>query len=281
MKQNKLTKFVGNVFTLADEHQREIMLGSAIAGTVLTAITAWRAGIKADKILAKQKVKMEGLKTFEETDPELYKEEKKKVTIDTVKQLAPVIAPPALSATGTIISVIGGYKVASKQIAVLSGLYTMSEKAFADYKGKAKELIGVKKEQEISDSVNADKVAANPPIGSSIIQTFHGNVLCYDDYSGRYFYSDPEYIRKVVNDINEQLHGDYYVSLNDFFERLGLSNCKLGEDIGFCEEDGNVSVAFSSTLATIGDRDNIPCLVITYDVSPKYGFGDYSGRFRR
>lgn len=281
MKPNKLTTLANNAFKFADEHKREFMLGSAIAGTILTAVTSWRAGVKAEKILEKQKVKMEGLKAFEESDPELYQEEKRKVTIDTVKELAPVVAPVVLSAGGTIVSVIGGYKVASNQIAVLSSLYSMSEKAYADYKGKTKELIGPKKEQEISDSVNADKIAANPPIGNYIIQTGHGSVLCYDDYSGRYFYSDPEYIRKVVNDINEQLHGDYYVSLNDFFERLGLSNCKLGEDIGFCEEDGNLSVAFSATLTSIGDKDNIPCLVLTYDVSPKYGFGDFSGRFRR
>lgn len=292
MKTNKVMKFVGDTFgtivTFADEHQREIMLGSAIAGTVLTAVTAWRAGIKADKILAEQKAKLEE-KSYNYEEDRCYTDEeqaeiKKEITIETVKKMAPVVALPALSATGTIISVIGGYKVASKQIAVLSGLYTMSEKAFADYKNKAKEIIGPKKEQEIRDEVNADKIASNPPVNNYIAQTGHGNVLCYDDYSGRYFYCDPEYIRKVVNDVNEQLHGDIYVSLNEFYERLGLSNIKLGEDIGFCEEDGNVSVSFSSTLATIGDRDNIPCLVLNYDVSPKYGFGDFSGhswRYRR
>lgn len=281
MKSNKLTTFVGNVLTFADEHQREIMLGGAIAGTIITAVLSWRAGIKAEKVLNKQKVKMEGLKSIEEADEEVYKEEKRKVTMETVKMMVPVVAPPALAATGTIISVIGGYKVASKQIAVLSGLYSMSEKALSDYQSKTKEMIGTKKEQEIRDEINADKVSNNPPSINYITQTGHGNVLCYDDYSGRYFYSDPEFIRKVVNDINEQLHGDYYVSLNDFFERLGLSNCKLGEDIGFCEEDGNLSVAFSATLTSIGDKDNIPCLVLSYDVSPKYGFGDFSGRFRR
>lgn len=277
MKPNKLTTFVGNAFTFVDEHQREFMLGGAIAGTVITAVLSWRAGIKAEKVIAKQKVKMEGLKAIEEADEEIYKEERRKVTVETVKELTPIVAPPVLAATGTIVSVIGGYKVASKQIAVLSGLYSMSEKAYADYKSKTKELVGPKKEQEIGDAVNADKIATNPPIGNYIVQTGHGSVLCYDDYSGRYFYSDPEYIRKVVNDINEQLHGDIYVSLNEFYDKLGLSNCKLGDDIGFCEEDGNVSVAFSATLTSIGDRDNIPCLVLSYDVSPKYGFGDFSG----
>jgi hypothetical protein len=284
MKPNKLTTLVGNAVTFADEHKREFMLGSAIAGTILTAVTSWRAGIKAEKILAKQKVKMEGLKAFEESDPDLYKEERNKVVLETVKELTPVVAPVALSAGGTIVSVIGGYKVASNQIAVLSGLYSMSEKAFADYRGKTKELAGPKKDQEIRDAVNADKIASNPPISNYITQTGHGSVLCYDDYSGRYFYCDPEYIRKVVNDINEQLHGDIYVSLNEFYDKLNLGNCKLGDDIGFCEEDGNVTISFSATLATIGDRDNIPCLVLNYDVSPKYGFGDFTGhawRYRR
>ena len=80
-----------------------------------------------------------------------------------------------------------------------------------------------------------------------------------------------------MNDINAQLRDDYFVSLNEFYNLLGLSNVKLGEDIGFAVEDSYLNLSFSATLTD----NNIPCLVLNYDVSPKYGFGDMAGRFGR
>lgn len=269
---------------MIDDHQREIMLGGAIAGVVITAVTAWKAGAKADALIEKHRDKLDRLDAeFKDEDIQMtedeYKSRKKDLVIDAVKEIGPVVIPPVIAASGTIISVVGGYKVASKQIAVLSSLYSMSKEALSDYQDKAKELLGAKKAQEITDKISADKVLETPPKTDTVINTGHGQVLCKDDYTGHYFYSEPEYIRKCINDINEQLRDEYFVSLNDFYEELGLPNCKLGNDIGFCMDDGYLRVSFSFTGAEIGGRDNIPCLVLNYDVSPKYGFGDCSAKF--
>lgn len=280
----KLMKLIEKGQKLVEDHQREIMLGGAIAGVVVTAVTAWRAGIKADKVIDGYKEKLEHLEDDFKNEElgmteDEYKAQKKDIVVDAVKEIAPIVAPPVIAGAGTIISVIGGYKVASNQIAVLSSLYTMSKEAYADFQDKTKEMYGAKKTQDIKDSIAADKVLESPPKTDTVINTGHGQVLCKDDYTGHYFYSEPEYIRKVINDINEQLRDEYFVSLNDFYEGLGLPNCKLGSDIGFCMDDGYLRVSFSFTGAEIGGRDNIPCLVLNYDVSPKYGFGDASGKF--
>ena len=269
---------------MVDDHQREIMLGGAIAGAVITAVTAWKAGIKADKLIQKHRENLDHLEEdyaneeIQMTEDE-YKERKKDLVVDAVKEIAPVVASPVIACAGTIISVVGGYKVASNQIAVLSSLYTMSKEALNDFQDKSKEMYGAKKTQDIKDSIAVDKVLESPPKTDTVINTGHGQVLCRDDYTGHYFYSEPEYIRKCINDINEQLRDEYFVSLNDFYEALGLPNCKLGSDIGFCMDDGYLRVSFSFTGAEIGGRDNIPCLVLNYDVSPKYGFGDCSAKF--
>ena len=282
MKGNgKIGKLINSISSFSDTHQKEIKLGLTIAGVVLTGITAAKAGIKADKILKDQKKKVEDLELNPDMTDETLAEEKKEITVETIKQMAPVVIPPVVIAGATIYSAVSGYKSATKQIAAISAAYNLTEKKLMDYQDKAKELLGEKKAQSVTDAVATDKVNENPPREDSIFKTGHGEVLCLDDYSGRYFYSDPEHIRKCVNDINEQLRDEFYVSLNDFYDRLGLPNCKLGSDIGFCMEDGNLNVSFSFTGAALGDRDNIPCLVLNYDVSPKYGFGDMSGRFYR
>ena len=280
----KLMTLIEKGKKLVDDHQREIMLGGAIAGVVITAVTAWKAGIKADELIKKHRQEFEKLEDdYTDEDGEMTEEEykacKKDLVISAVKDIAPIVAPPVIAGAGTIISVVGGYKVASNQIAVLSSLYTMSKEALSDYQDKAKEMLGAKKAQDIKDSIASDKVANNPPKDDMVISTNHGSVLCLDDYSGRYFYSDPEYIRKCINDINLQLRDEYFVSVNDFYEKLGLSNCKLGSELGFCMDDGYLNVSFSFTGAEIGGKENIPCLVLNYDVSPKYGFGDSSAKF--
>ena len=280
----KLMTLIEKGQKLVDDHQREIMLGGAIAGVVITAVTAWRAGIKADELIRKHKDKLEKLEDdYDSEDVEMtedeYKERKKDLVVDAVKEVGPVVAPPVIAAAGTIISVVGGYKVASNQIAVLSSLYTMSKEAYTDYQDKVKEKYGDKKAQDVKDSIAADKVVANPPKDDMVVRTTFGQVLCLDDYSGRYFYSDPEHIRKCVNDVNMQLRDEYFVSLNDFYEKLGLPNCKLGSDLGFCMDEGYLNVSFSFTGAEIGGKENIPCLVLNYDVSTKYGFGDSSAKF--
>lgn len=267
-KQGKVMALIEKGVKFADEHQREIMLGGAIAGTVVTAVLSWKAGIKADKVLEKQKVKMEGLKYIEESDEELYKEEKKKVTVETIKQLAPIVAPPALAAAGTIISVVAGYKVASTQIATLSALYSMSEKALADQLEKTKEIVGPKKAQEIADAITDKKVKETPIDKNTIINTGKGTTLCLDDMSGRYFYSSAEEIKKACNTINKRMMDEYYISLNELYDELGLPEITLGEDVGFNIDDGLIDI--DHILGATLHNNETPVLVLNYDISAKY-----------
>ena len=277
----KIGKAIEFISSFSEKHQKEIKLGLTITGVVLTGITAANAGIKANEILKEQKRRVEELEGDWDLNEEQFMEAKNEVTIDTVKKMAPVVIPPVVIGAATIWSAVSGYKSATKQLAAITAAYNLTEKKLIDYQDKAKELLGDKKATAVTDAIAEDKVKNNPPTEGSVFHTGHGNVLCLDDYSGRYFYSDPEFIRKCVNDLNEQLRDEYYVSLNDFYGMLGLADIKLGSDIGFCMEDGNLNVSFSFTGASFGDRDNIPCLVLNYDVSPKYGFGDFSGRFNR
>lgn len=280
-KQNRFMRFIEKGIKLYDDHQREIMLGAAISGTIVTAVLSWKAGIKASKVLEEQKQKMDDLKEKYDNDEaitdEEFAEEKKEITVETIKKVTPIVAAPVLAGTSTIIAVVCGYKAASTQIATLSTLYSLSDKALSDHMEKTKEIFGEKKAREVKDAVSADKVSKNPPGKNEVFITGKGETLCYDDYSGRYFKSDAESIRKAVNDINAQLRDDYFVSLNEFYALLGLSNVKLGDDIGFAMDDGYLNLSFSATLTD----NNVPCLVLNYDVSPKYGFGDMGGRFNR
>lgn len=270
MKQNKLFALVDKGKQILDENQREIMLGGAIAGVVITVVTTWRASIKADKILQKHKTLVDKLNDLDMTEEERTNK-RKEITLQTAKDIAPVVIPPMLSATGTIISVVGGYKVASKQLATLSALYSMSEKALYEYVDKTKLIAGPKKTQEIEEAVAKDKVGSNPPQErNTIINTGRGNVLFLDPVSGRYFYSKPEDVKRAVNAVNNETNVDgYFTELNTFYDELGIPTIDLGKMVGF--PAGNL-IDIDRIFTVILDESDNPVYILNYEVKPGHGY---------
>lgn len=271
MKSSKLVGFVGSLATGVNKHKKGILLGVTIAGSVSATISAWVNAPKARDILDEHRRRME------EIPPE-DKVARRRETIDTVKELAPLVAPPVVLTALSVGGAVGGHSVSTKQIAALSAAYSFSEKKLSDVMEKSIEKFGEKKTEALVDAVNQDTVAKNPPPShETIISTGKGQTLCYDDFSGRYFYSDAESIRRAVNEINRRLIDEMYVSLNDFYYELGLSSVGAGNDFGFCVDD-MLDTSFTTTLTP----DDRPCLVLNYRISPRYGYGDMGGsRFYR
>ena len=75
-----------------------------------------------------------------------------------------------------------------------------------------------------------------------------------------------------MNAINRKMvSGDMYISLNEFYDEIGLGPIPIGYDLGWNLDDGTIEVDFTSQLA----EDGTPCLVILYNVNPKYGYSKF------
>jgi hypothetical protein len=59
-----------------------------------------------------------------------------------------------------------------------------------------------------------------------------------------------------------------YIGLNDFYDEIGLGPTRLGEDLGWNMDNGEIRVTFSTQLAD----DGTPCLVLNYEVVPKFSY---------
>ena len=108
----------------------------------------------------------------------------------------------------------------------------------------------------------------NPVSNSEVVVTEKGNTLCYDGVFGRYFMSDKYAIKDAMNNVNRQIVNDMYASLNDFYDELGLTPVDIGYDLGWNIDDKRLDVEFDYGRA---DNDN-PCLVIGFNVAPKYNY---------
>jgi hypothetical protein len=240
-----------------DKHAPEILTGIGIAGMVTCTVLAVKATPKA---------------------LELIEEEKEKKGDETLKPVETVKAAwkpyiPAMAVGGaSIMCLIGATSVNTRRISALAAAYKLSETALDEYKTAALETLGEKKEKDIRDKVAENKIAANPVNESSIIVTGSGNSLCYDSISGRYFRSSIDKIKKVENQIERELLSSDYISLNDFYDALGLEHIEIGDDIGWrVDWIRSFEINFSSQLT----KDGEPAIVLEYEDMPRYDYDKY------
>jgi hypothetical protein len=195
---------------------------------------------------------------------------------ETVKTVAPVCWPVAVSAVLTSACIIGANTINMKRNAALVAAYTMSEKALSTYQDKIIETVGEKKADDIRTAVAQESIKQNPPKPSEVVSTGNGNMLCKDYQSGQYFRSSIEAIKAAVNKANAILIQQGVITLNEFYYELGLDDIPLGEDKGWVYEfDGPINMHYiycaytpdgikeSGELLDLVDA-NEPCLVLDY-----------------
>lgn len=247
-------KFIKNMQREIVKHGPEILTGIGIAGMVVSTILAVKATPKALTLCEK------------------VREEKEEPTkLDYVKATWKCYIPTAVTGATSVACLIGATSVNARRNAALATAYKLTETAFIEYKDQVIETLGEKKEEALKDKIAKEKIEKNPVTTKEVIVTEKGNTLCYDGLFGRYFKSDRDAIKRAENAINRHIVSYEYASLNDFYRELGLGPVDIGEHLGWKLDDGMLEIDFSSQLAD----DGTPCLVILYNVVPKYDYYKY------
>jgi hypothetical protein len=239
---------------LVADNSPAIFTGIGAVGAITTAYLTGRASFKAAQLIERDE-------TTGGTagDPKQRFKERFQLTWK-------LYIPAAASATVTVSSIILANRIGHRRAAALAAAYAISEKAFGEYKDKVVEKFGEKKEQAVRDELAQDRVKRQP--FNDIFVVGEGtSVLCFDSFTGRYFLSDVETLRKAQNDINYEVNNNYYASLSDFYEKIGLPATKMSDEFGW-NADTLLDLSFSTTLT----EKNVPCLVIDFRVDPIRGF---------
>lgn len=261
MSKQALVKVVRDVRTTLSKHSPEILIGIGITGMLSTTVLAVKATPKA-------------LLLMEERKKELAVE--KLTPIETVKTTWKCYVPAAVTGAASVACLIGSNSVNAKRNAALATAYKISESAFSEYRHKVVETIGEKKEKIVRDKVSEEQIKNNPVQHTEIIVTGKGKTLFYDNHSGRYFYSDLELIKRAANKLNREIITDPFdtgVTLNQFYEEIGLSGTATGDALGWNLSGGLIEIYPSAQMAEEGsEHEGEPCLVINYETPPQYGF---------
>lgn len=250
---------IGDIFA---KNSPTILTGVSVAGLFTTVILAVRATPKALIILQDEK---DRLYVNDNTYPDNCDEvilSKKEIVQLTWKCYIPAVVVGGV----TIACIIASNSINAKRYTALAGVYGLTETAFKQYQAKVVETIGKEKAREIKDEVVKDKLHNNVVTDKEIIYTGNGETLCFDVMSGRYFKSDRETIREVINNMNVQMRSAMTVSLNELYYELDLDGTKMGDMLCWHIDSGNIDPRFSSQLT----RDGKPCLVLDFDTEPEY-----------
>lgn len=256
-------------FTAKNTPQILMGLGITLAGT--TTVLAVSETPKALKLIeeAKQKRNAELRNEAIENGHEEYAIVEQLPVKDVIKVTWKCYIPAAATGALAIACFIGSSKVSARRSAALLTAFTLSETAFSDYKKKVIETIGEKKEKVVREEIAKEKLAKDPVENHQVIITGNGNVLCYDAVFGQYFESNMETIKKAVNNINYQMLGTEYASLNDFYDELGIPHIDIGNMMGWnIGKQGKVEIDYTSQISS----DGRPCIVIQYNVVPDYNY---------
>lgn len=235
-----LIKLTKQAEKLLHDNSPAILTAIGVSGTLSTAYLVGKASFEAAEVLSED--------DFERVP-------KKKAEL-----VWKLYIPAAISASITIGCIIAANRVGSRRAAAAYSVLTVTEKAFAEYKDKVVETIGERKERTVQDNIVQDRVNANPTAGRDIIVAGPGNVLCYETYTGRYFYSDMESLRKAVNELNSRLNREMYANLSDFYSIVGLPYTSNSNDIGW-DSDKLLELRYTTVLSD----DGRPCIAFDYN----------------
>lgn len=256
MDKQKFEGVVNYLKKTISKRSPEILTGIGIAGMITSTVLAVKATPKA-------------LDLIREKEDEL---EADKLTIsETIQTTWKCYIPAATTCITSAACIICANSVHVKRNAAIAAAYKLSEKALVEYKDAVIETIGEKKENLVNDKLAEKKLEKNPVSKSEVIIS-GGTALCYDSIGGRYFKSDIESIKRIENMLNKQMLRDDYISLNDFYDEIGLPHTDAGRELGWSVNDGLIDIRFSSQIADNGE----PCLVVDYSNPPKYNFNKFA-----
>lgn len=239
------------------DYSPTILTGLSVSGLLATVVLAVKATPEASRRIQKLTDDMEDEYQAGGPEPLLIK------NLDILKINWDLYIPAAIVGATTTLCILSANSIHTRRNAALISLYTLTERAYGEYKEKVVHTLGENKEARIRDAVAQDKVTA---AGPSTVVIGVGNVPCFDTFTGRYFESTVETIRKAENDINRQCINDMYASQNDFYRLIGLPSVKVGDDVGWTTENV-LEVQFSAVL-----DDGKPVMALDYRKAPKTGF---------
>ncbi len=255
-----LHSFAQRAIKTASANSPIILTALGVAGTVTTAVLTGKACVKADRILQKAQ--------FNNNLRLGNLEAGKNYPLETREKLELVwkdFIPAGISLVGTVACIICANRIGTRRAAAMAAAYTLSEKAFVEYKDRVIDHIGDNKERAIRDDIAKSSIQRNPPASDMVI--IGGQVIFHEAFTGRYFQSTMEEVKSAVNRVNHHMMQNFSADLNDFYDFVGLDRTDMGDMLGW-NSDKLIELQFTTVMTD----DQKPAISFSYKTPPREGY---------
>lgn len=194
---------------------------------------------------------------------------------EVVKAAAPVYIPAVAAGAGTLMCVFGANMLNKRHQAAVTSAYALINEAHNQYKNKLKELYGEEAHNNIVNALAVEKAEEVRVYGQSVATLCDLSVedgtseprLFYDEYANRCFESTIERVMNAEYHINRNLVLRGYVTLNEFYEFLGLEPTEYGSTVGWGIDDETYWIDFNHGKALV-DNDTLEVITIETPFGP-------------
>lgn len=175
--------------------------------------------------------------------------------------------PATLMGLSTIACIVGINALNKRNQASLASAYAILSESYQHYRGAAKAVYGEDADSKIQAEMAKETYihADGYTVYSADFDTMSDKILCYDLYSKRYFESTMASVLNAQYHVNRNFCLGDDVSINQFYEFLGIDGIENGDEIMWGNEemltDGIAWLDFENRHVVMDD--GMECCVIS------------------
>lgn len=248
--------------TKANKFYARVKRGTPTIFTVLSVVGVIGTGILSARAANKTRNTEDSTKTTAENFKEGW------------KNYIPAIAVGGIA----IVCSVSSNVLNRHQRVALVSTYALVNKSYEDYKRKTKELYGEEVHQKIMESIAAERaeevyISVADFGGSSSLawddRSAEEKRTFYDSYSRRYFESTVCQVLEAEYHLNRNRCLGMEVTVNDFYEFLGIKPIKGGDKIGWWWSDELYWIDFIHHRTEL--EDGLEVYLIEFGYTPHLG----------
>ena len=251
---------MNTITKLCKENGASILSGLGVIGVVSTAVMAAKATPKATVLLAEK---------------EMYKQEKygeRLTRFERVLAMTPAYIPAILMGTATTACILGANHINQNKQAALISAYMCLDSEYKAYQQKTKDIFGEAAEKKVREELEKDRYICEKYGDPSEKRLF------YDEFSNRYFEMSIYELQKAIYEVNRMYNYLGEVSLNHFYEFVGLKPIDLGDSLGWNGHKDWECLGFSwieVKLDAIETPDNLEAYALQFEIDPSHDFKEW------
>lgn len=207
----------------------------------------------------------------------LKEKEEKLATQEVIKATWKCYIPTAVSAVVTIGCIAGAGILSERQITAITGAYGVIQNTYKNYISEVKKMFGEQTHKDILKSIATERATQENITaetlfritGLSFEDAKEEEYLFYDQFGDRYFTSTISSVLQAEYHLNRNFCIGGCVTLNDFYELLGIEKTAEGDNLAWSSFDCDYYwLDFDHTKA-VRPEDGLECYVIDMVFPPE------------